>query len=357
MIGIKLKKSILVKRGIKKPKVIQNKKFFADSNTFLLKMLLDSYPNFISGSLLAHTLGISRVAVWSRINKLRLLGIDIGAVQNVGYRLVKEPIVLNKNLVGAWLEHIHCKNCQLFIFDSISSTNIETEKLLTESTNKLPIVVIADKQTNGKGRFNRKWISPSGGNLYLSIGFKPNVEVLKLRKFTLYLGMQVVKLLRNEFDTEKFMVKWPNDIILNGKKIAGILTEASIDSERVNSIIFGLGINLNQTPKLNWNKKKLKPTSISNELGIKPSIHPLTAKIIKTIVKSYHNCISERINPNFLSEWNKYDYLNNKNISLLKGEKLSKGKCHGIDHDGNILLTLSNGSKKSFNSGEIELLI
>ena len=128
-----------VKRGIKKPKFSQKKKFTADPNTFLLKMLLDSYPNFISGSLLAQTLGISRVAVWSRINKLRLLGIDIGAVQNVGYRLVAEPIILNRNLVYAWLEHINCKSCQLFIYDSINSTNIETEKLLTENTNKLPI--------------------------------------------------------------------------------------------------------------------------------------------------------------------------------------------------------------------------
>ena len=356
LIGIKLKKSILVRRGTKKPNFIKKKKFTADPNTFLLKMLLDSYPNFISGSLLAQTLGISRVAVWSRINKLRLQGIDIRAIQNVGYRLVGEPIILNKNLVYAWLEHINYKNCQLFIYDSINSTNIETEKLLTENTSKLPIVVIADKQTNGKGRLNKKWTSPSGGNIYLSIGFKPNVEVLKLRKFTLYLGMQIVKLLRNEFNTEKFMVKWPNDIILNEKKIGGILTEASIDSERVNSLIFGLGINLYQTPKLNRNKNKLKPTSISHELGIEPSLHPLTARIIKMVVKSYNNCINQKIDPNFLSEWNEYDYLNNKDISVLKGDDLSKGNCQGIDHDGNLLLKFPNGSKKSFSSGEIDLL-
>tara|TARA_B100001248_G_scaffold215596_1_gene170390 strand:- start:6719 stop:7792 length:1074 start_codon:yes stop_codon:yes gene_type:complete len=356
LIGFKLKESILVKRGIKKPKFEKKKKFTAEPNTFLLTMLLDSYPNFISGSLLAQTLGVSRVAVWSRINKLRLQGIDIGAVQNVGYRLVAEPIILNKNLVYAWLEHINYKNCQLFIYDSINSTNIETEKLLTENTSNLPIVVIANRQTKGKGRLNKKWTSPSGGNIYLSIGFKPNVEVLKLRKITLYLGMQIVKLLRNEFNTEKFMVKWPNDIILNEKKIGGILTEASIDSERVNSLIFGLGINLYQTPKLNRDKNKLKPTSISHELGIKPSLHPLTARIIKTVVKSYNNCINGKIDPNFISKWNEYDYLNNKDISVLKGNDLTKGNCQGIDHDGNLLLKFPNGSKKSFNSGEIDLL-
>ena len=169
--------------------------------------------------------------------------------------------------------------------------------------------------------------------------------------------MQLVKLLRDEFSTEKFMVKWPNDIILNGKKIGGILTEASIDSERVNSLIFGLGINLNQTPKLNRNKNKLKPASISDELGIKPSLHPLTARIIKVIVKSYNNCINEKINPNFLSEWNEFDYLNNKDISVLKRDNLSKGTCQGIDHDGNLLLKFPNGSRKSFNSGEIDLLL
>ena len=108
---------------------------------------------------------------------------------------------------------------------------------------------------------------------------------------------------------------------------------------------FTFGINLNQTPKFNREKNKFKPTSISDELGIKPSIHPLTAMIIKTIIKSYHNCVNEIINPNFLSDWNKYDYLINKDISVLKGNDLTKGNCQGIDHDGNLLLKFPNGSK------------
>ncbi|MEC7543604.1 MAG: HTH domain-containing protein, partial [Verrucomicrobiota bacterium] len=145
-------------------------------------MLLSASPYYLSGSLLAERLKMSRVGVWSRIDKLRKVGLCIEAAQNRGYRLAGEPNQLNIHLLEAWLSE-NAQPCKVFLRESTDSTNSEAERLLANG-NPAPFAVLANTQTQGRGRLGRSWHSPRDGNLYLSVAFRPDVDLIKLRSFT-----------------------------------------------------------------------------------------------------------------------------------------------------------------------------
>ena len=141
-------------------------------SSYVLRMLLGASPYYVSGSMLAQKLKMSRVGVWSRINKLRQAGLSIEASQNRGYRLADEPDLLNLPLIEAWMKECR-KNCKVFVYDELDSTNSEAERLLANGE-KAPFAVLANTQAKGRGRLGRNWHSPKGGNLYLSLAFRPN---------------------------------------------------------------------------------------------------------------------------------------------------------------------------------------
>ncbi len=320
---------------------------------FLLKMLLSAAPNYLSGSDLAKSLNMSRVGVWSRVNNLRKKGINIDATQNLGYRFAGEPNFIEENLIIAWLEYIKCNQCIVDVREKVTSTNSEIEKLLPERTSKTPIVIISNQQTNGKGRFNKQWKSPRGGNIYMSIGFKPNVDLIKLRYFTLIQGIEIAKVLQKETNSNDLKIKWPNDIFLNGNKIGGMLTEASIDCEKVNSLTFGFGLNVNTSPRLvdsNFGISSLKQESDSNYL-----LNEITARIIKKTIQTYRKCILTKLDTTLINDWNRHDFLYKKQITLVSGKREFQGMAYGIDDSGGLKLKLKNGRIKVFHAGEVSV--
>ena len=322
-------------------------------SVFLLTKLIQSAPHYLSGSELANLLNMSRVGIWSRINKLRKKGIQVDATQNLGYRLAGEPSFVEENMINAWLEYYDAPACNVYVRDEVASTNSEVEKILPDRNSKKPLIFIANHQTNGKGRFNNQWESPKGGNLYMSIGFKPDVDVLKLRYFTLLQGIEITRLLQKEFKSEEIKVKWPNDIFMNGKKIAGMLTEASIDSETINSLIFGFGLNLNKSPKNITSHFPI--SSVKEELNSTILLNEITAKIIKMSIATYKKCMSNKPGRALLSEWGNYDFLHKKSVSLLSGKREVNGVAYGIDESGGLKLKLRNGRFKVFHAGEVSV--
>ena len=340
--------------GRKKRDTLQKNYHFkknGNPSVFLLKMLLSAAPNYLSGSEIATALKMSRVGVWSRVNNLRKNGISIEATQNLGYRFAGEPNFIEENLINAWLEYIKCNQCLVDVREKVSSTNSEIEKSLPDRLSKVPIAIISNEQTNGKGRFTKKWSSPKGGNIYMSVGFKPNVDVIKLRYFTLLQGIEIARLLQKETNTEDVKIKWPNDIFLNGKKIGGMLTEASIDCENVNSLTFGFGLNVNNTPRLVQNHFGV--SSMKQELGTSFLLNEITAKIIKVTIKTYRKCILDNLSTSLFASWKQFDFLYKKQITLLSGKKEIQGIAYGIDDAGGLKLKLKNGRIKVFHAGEI----
>ena len=350
---------------MKKENTIKRKKIHLDNTScigknlsgsaLILSTLYNSKPLHVSGSLLSEKLGISRVAVWSRINKLRKSGIKITGIRNLGYRLDAESNELNKNLLNMWLNNIRAPQCKLIGYDSIDSTNNEAEKLLSNHTSQKPLVVFANEQTDGKGRLGKNWMSPAIGNIYLTVGVKPNVEILKLRMLTLYLGLKISDMLNAFIGEDKVNIKWPNDIILDGKKIGGILTEAKIDSERINSLLIGIGLNVNNKPTVPKALSKIKISSLSDEINKNISVNEMSARLISTVTNAYASAMESSIDSYVMANWPNYDYLKNKNITVLNGSKKENGKVRGLDSKGNLRITTKNNVEKTFSAGEITI--
>ena len=214
---------------------------------------------------------------------MRQAGLTIEASQNLGYRLAGEPNKFNLPLLKAWMKE-NRKTCEVFTHDQIDSTNNEVERLLANDQ-KAPFAVLANQQNKGRGRMGRIWHSPKGGNIYLSMGFRPNVQAIRIRNFTLWQGLNICNFLRNYIGNVKIKIKWPNDIYFEGRKLAGMLTEASIDCERIKTLVFGIGLNVNVSSR-HYPKGLIKESvSLQDIIGEQLRLHELASKLIKIILE------------------------------------------------------------------------
>ena len=341
------------KRGIP-PKTISKAKAEKDPSSYVLRMLLNASPYYVSGSILAEKLKMSRVGVWSRVDKLRQAGLTIEASQNLGYRLAGEPNKFNLPLLKAWMKE-NRKTCEVFTHDQIDSTNNEVERLLANGQ-KAPFAVLANQQDKGRGRMGRIWHSPKGGNIYLSMGFRPNVQAIRIRNFTLWQGLNICNFLRNYLGNDKIKIKWPNDIFFEGKKLAGMLTEASIDCERIKTLIFGIGLNVNVSSRHYPKGLVNESVALQDIIGEQLRLHELASKLIKIILANYNKTIVQDLHEELLKGWDEVDELKGKKIRISSGNEKITGKASGIDSEGNLLVKLRNGRFKKVHSGEIVVL-
>ncbi len=319
-------------------------------NSFLLRILLYNSPFYISGSLLADKLKMSRVAVWARVNKLREEGLVIEATRNKGYRIAAEPNKINKYLLEAWIFKID-KTYKIFVYDSIESTNTEAEKLIANGING-PFAVVANYQSAGRGRLGRKWYSPKSGNLNISIAIRPNVNLVKLRTLTLWQAIKIVELLRDLTGNQKISVKWPNDLVIEDKKLGGMLTEASIDSDSVKALIFGLGLNLNCNKNRFPSEIRKTMSSLKEITGSSFKINEITARLLKCIHDSLEQTVQGTIADKLVKEWEKIDSLKNRKVTIINNKKKITGIAVGINEDGSIKVKLPNSEVISIHSGE-----
>ena len=220
----------------------------------VLSFLKTHNTEYLSGQDLSDVLRISRVAVWKHIKKIKELGYSIESKQKLGYRLAA-----NTDLPLPWeiTRGLRTKiiGKQVYFFDKIDSTQIQAIKMASESNNN-GAVIIAKKQTSGRGRINRKWYSPEGG-LWLSIILKPKFDISMITLFPIASATALCNAMEKSFDV-KPELKWPNDITINSKKVAGILVDASLESNMIENIVLGVGVNFDINSK--EIEKKLKNT-------------------------------------------------------------------------------------------------
>jgi BirA family biotin operon repressor/biotin-[acetyl-CoA-carboxylase] ligase len=319
----------------------------------ILKTLLDAPDEFISGSLLAEQLGVSRPAIHGKLEKLREQGFEIEAVRNRGYRLTQESDVLHPALIRYYLAKA-ATQLEVLYFPVIDSTNSEAERQITYGRNS-PFAIASSCQTKGRGRLGREWYSASADNLYISVLFEPNIPPQQLQHFTLWAGIYICRALQSFTPKAKLQIKWPNDLHCDGRKFAGMLTEAKMDSDSLRSIVFGIGINLNSNPTQFPKELRDIATSLYAINGEEVPLNKVTAQVLNAINQAYESCIHNKTTESLTEAWAPLSSLNGKAVTALIGDKTICGIASGIDTSGALLLNQPDGSKIAVRAGDVTL--
>src|SRR3954464_1999394 len=250
----------------------------------ILRELLAREPNWVSGAALATKLGVSRVAVWQHMEKLRAAGFSFEAQRARGYRITGRPPLLHTALIETQLK-VRPRNFSLVVLDEVDSTNDEAARQLGAGR-AAPFAILARRQTRGRGRFGRTWHSEANGNLYISFAFRPRVTPERMQTFTLWMGVNVCELLAT-FAQVTPGLKWPNDILFDGRKAGGMLTEARIDADQIRELVFGLGLNLNIQQKDLPEELQQTAISLSEATGEQVDVNRFAAALIGRVLAAY----------------------------------------------------------------------
>ena len=318
----------------------------------ILRELLAHDPGGVSGSALATKLGVSRVAVWQQVEKLRAAGFTFEAQRARGYRLTAKPSAPHAALIETQLK-VRPRGFSLLVLDETDSTNDEASRQLGAGRTA-PFAVLARRQTKGRGRLGRAWHSEANGNLYLSVAFRPRVSPERMGAFTLWMGLNVCELLAN-FAKVSPGLKWPNDILFDGRKAGGILTEARIDSDQIRDLVFGLGLNINSSAAGWPTDLGQRAISLAEVTGAPLDFNRLTAALIGRIFLAYQKFVDGDYTRTFADLWHRYDILRGREIAVLEGGRRHAGTVAGLDDEGALLLRDARGRTRRYRAGEVSL--
>ena len=302
----------------------------------IVTLLKSHQSEFLSGEKLSKSLSLSRAAVWKNIKKLQSLGYKIESRPKSGYRLQQSTDLLVPWEVSDGLQ-TDIIGRKIYYFGTIDSTqNFAIE--LAKRPHENGSLVIADRQTQGRGRLNRKWVSPKGG-IWMSILLRPNFEPSYTSLFpmatSLALAVSIEKTLK--IKTE---LKWPNDVTIKGNKVAGILIDASVESNKIDYLIIGIGINFRINPSTISKSIKQKKygiaTLISKDQGTRPA--ELVQQFLLELEKTYNNILTGNVGT-IRKEWIKRSSTIGKNVTITTTTGTLKGKVTGIDKTGALILS------------------
>jgi BirA family biotin operon repressor/biotin-[acetyl-CoA-carboxylase] ligase len=318
----------------------------------ILRELLAREPKWVSGAALAAKLGVSRVAVWQHMEKLRAAGFKFEAQRSHGYRIAARPPSLHAAFIETQLK-VRPRGFSLLVLDSVDSTNDEAARQLAAGR-PTPFAILARRQTRGRGRFGRTWHSDSTANIYSSFAFRPRVEPERMQTFTLWMGVNVCALLAN-FANIRPGIKWPNDIVFDGRKAGGMLTEARVDADQIRDLVFGLGLNVN-SPASQWpDDLTRRAVSLSQLTGGDLDINRLAAALVGRVLLAYQNFADSDHLKSFADMWNYYDVLRGQPVTLLEAGRRHHGIASGIDDEGALLLRDAHGHMHRFRAGEVTI--
>lgn len=312
--------------------------------------LLRSADGYISGQELCNRFGVSRTAVWKAINQLKEAGYEIEAQQNKGYRLMAAPDLMTEAEIKS-LMHTEWVAKEVLYFDTIDSTNTKAQEL-AEKGYQSGTLVVADKQESGKGRRGRSWVSPSGTGIFMTLMIKPDINPNNASRLTLVAALAVAKAITS-VTGEEALIKWPNDIVVNGKKVCGILTEMNAQFDYINHIVVGIGINVHNEsfPE----EISQMASSLMIEAGGK-RFH--RAQIIAETMSYFEQYYDTFLKTQDLSALvREYDELlvnRNKSVRVLDPKEPFDGKAMGITPKGELIVDTWE-SRKLVSSGEVSV--
>ncbi len=312
--------------------------------------LLRQKRDFVSGEEIGDILDISRAAVWKHIDRLKKEGYKIESVKNRGYKLYGEPDIVNEAEITEGLNTAFIGSSVVCLL-SVDSTNNKAKEL-AEAGAADGTVVFAEKQTMGKGRRGRAWSHEAGKAIAVSLILKPDIVPENAPKITLIMGLAVCKTLREQCGADA-KIKWPNDIIINGKKVCGILTEMTTEDEYIKYVICGAGINVGQEsfPE----ELERLATSVYIETGRSF----LRKDIIKTLLKNfedyYMNFISNKNFMEFIEAYKKYCINIGRPIRAIYENKEVRGTGIDVNSSGELIMLDENGNEITLRSGEVSV--
>lgn len=313
----------------------------------LIKLLSDG--NYHQGSDLGKTLKITRSAIWKFTQQLKQLGIKINSEKARGYCMEEPVILLNANTIKKKFDAPD-QQFMLEILDTTTSTNDHLKKITPKNQVHF---CLAEQQTAGRGRLGRNWHSPFGVNIYLSCSWPFQKDLSQLSGLSLVVGLAVIEALKHFTPNESLKIKWPNDILWNHQKLAGILLEITAESNGFSNAIIGIGININSSKQ-------------TQDLIDQPwvSLHEITknyfdrnelaAQLIKQLLLFISEFSKNGLEP-FLDLWKQHDALINQSIQFKQGKEENSGTVMGIDKQGYLLIKKSDGHIESYSAGDTTL--
>jgi BirA family transcriptional regulator, biotin operon repressor / biotin---[acetyl-CoA-carboxylase] ligase len=318
----------------------------------LLRLLRRPGGEYLSGQALSGALGVSRSAVWKQIHLLREQGYVIEAVPSRGYRLAETPDALLPAEIQAGLETALIGR-ELICLAETDSTNARAHEL-GEAGAVEGTVVIADQQSAGKGRLGRRWTSPAGVNLYASVLLRPALPPRCAPQLTFVSAVAVARAVR-EVSALPAMVKWPNDVLIAGRKVAGLLNEMSAETERIHYVILGIGVNLNMAPEQFPADLRYPATSLAMETGAPISRLAFTRSLLRELDQLYRLYLDQGVAP-VLQLWQSLFSLQGRQVSVDLGGQQLCGRVEGLDGDGALLLRLDDGRLERILAGDVRPL-
>lgn len=314
----------------------------SSSRETILQLFRETPSGFVSGEHISKILGVSRTAVWKQISSLRDLGYQIEAAPSRGYRLLQSPDVMLAEELRHGLS-VQVVGREIQTLAETDSTNARASALGDAGAPE-GMVVIADRQTAGKGRLGRSWVSPEGVNLYLSVLLRPQILPMDASQLTFLSAVAVCRSIAAVSGLQP-TVKWPNDVLLSGRKAAGLLNEMSSETDRVNYVILGIGVNLNMQAEQFPSQLRYPATSLAIETGRRISRVEFTRTLLAQIDALYELYKSHGPCP-VLAEWEEYCDLTGKPIEVDCQSRLIRGVMSGLDTDGALLVKTADGLER-----------
>ncbi len=318
----------------------------------VLEELRRNKDKYISGEDLSKGLNVSRTSVWKHINKLKKEGYIIESSTNKGYMLMETPDtlypaeikrLLNTKIIGK----------EIVFIESVDSTNNHGKRLCEKGFIE-GTLIIAEEQTTGRGRLGREWVSPKGEGIWISILLKPNIKPEEASQITILTAYAVAKSIRELLDVDA-MIKWPNDIVIGGKKVCGILTEMGGEIDVINYLIVGIGINANIEERFFIENGLSTATSLRLIKGEPIDRKVLLSKVIKNFEQLYIDFIKTSNIESILNNYRKMSATLDKEIKVTYNKEEIEGKAIDINNSGQLIVKLRNGNIIELASGEVSV--
>lgn len=305
---------------------------------------------YISGQQLCNQFHVSRTAVWKAVEQLKKEGYAIEAVRNKGYRLVESPDIMSKAEIQSMMRTCWAGR-EVVYEDETDSTNIQA-KYGGECGRPHGTLFVADRQRSGRGRRGRSWESPSGVCIYMTLLLRPQIAPVKAPMLTLVMALSTAEAIREKTGLEA-CIKWPNDIVLNKKKICGILTEMSTDIEDINYVVTGVGINVNQDAFPAQIHETA--TSLLIEGGRRIRRSELIAAVMERYEENYEAFTETEDLSKLRDRYNEILVNCNRDVRILEPGNEYNAYALGINDKGELLVETPEGEKKQIYAGEVSV--
>jgi BirA family biotin operon repressor/biotin-[acetyl-CoA-carboxylase] ligase len=329
----------------------------------ILKLLKEAAPGYVTGAELGDRFGFSRTAAWKYIKELREEGYTIEAASRKGYRLIPEDGLINSFEIENGL-YTGIVGREVLCYDTLPSTNLQAARLAAEGCAD-GLTVVALQQTQGRGRLGRSWESPPDKGIYLSVVLRPPLAPAETQILTLAAAVAAVNAI---YVTTGLMtgIKWPNDIVADGKKICGILLEMNCEADRVNHIVLGMGINYSHEAPDFPDELRDRASSVLmalNDFNIRPENTEIKSSsgrlaLIRTVLRELDFLLLEILegnNSSIIDMWRDYSATIGREVRFKLRDEEYTGTAIDITEDGRLVVDCSDGIRRELISGEVSV--